>query len=100
MSYAYEKFCLGTLLGKINPHLLIGDIRVEDPLSAGGSDFCLMVEIFNRAWLGMDEMINLSDDADLCWGIAGCAGEYCQLLLGKKTGLLGGRELVVDSLEA
>ena len=60
----------------------------------------LMVELFNRAWLGMDEMINLSDDADLCWGIVGCAGEYCQLLLGKKTGLLGGRELVVDSLEA
>ena len=52
MSYAYEKFCLGTLLGKINPHLLIGDIRVEDPLSAGGSDFCLMVEIFNRSLAG------------------------------------------------
>ncbi|KAI5414977.1 hypothetical protein KIW84_040432 [Lathyrus oleraceus] len=48
---------------------------------------------------GMDEMINLSDDADLCWGIAGCAGEYCQLLLGKNR-LAGGRELVVDSLEA
>ena len=65
----------------------------------GMLDFCLMVEIFNRAWLGMDEMINLSDDADLCWGIAGCAGEYCQLLLGKNR-LAGGRELVADSLEA
>ena len=84
MSYAYEKFCLGTLLGKINPHLLIGDIRVEDPLSTGGSDFCLMVEIFNRAWLGMDEMINLSGDADLCWGVTGCAWGYCHFLRKKK----------------
>ena len=55
-----------------------------------GWGFWLMVEIFNRAWLGVDEMINLSDDADLCWGIAGCAGEYCQFLLGK-IGLLGKR---------
>jgi hypothetical protein len=55
-----------------------------------------MAEIFNRAWLGMEERINLSDGANLCWGIAGCAGEYCPLLLGKNR-LAGGRELVVDS---
>ena len=56
----------------------------------GMLDFCLMVEIFSRVGLEMDEMISLSGDADLCWGIAGCAGEYCQFLLGK-IGLLGKR---------
>jgi hypothetical protein len=58
----------------------------------GMLDFCLMVEIFNRAWLGMDEMINLSGDTDLCWGVTGCAWGYCHFLRKKKkTGLLGKR---------
>jgi len=64
----------------------------------GMLDFCLMVEIFNRAWLGMDEMINLSGDADLCWGVTGCAWGYCHFLRKKKA--CWGRELVADSLEA
>jgi hypothetical protein len=39
----------------------------------GVVDFGLMVEIFNRAWLGMEERINLSDDIDFFWEIAGFA---------------------------
>jgi len=65
----------------------------------GMLDFCLMVQIFNRAWLGMDEMINLSGDADLCWGVTGCAWGYCHFLRKKKQACWG-RELVADSLEA
>jgi hypothetical protein len=49
-----------------------------------------MVEIFNRAWLGMDEMINLSGDANLCWGVTGCAWGYCHFL--RKKNRLAGEE--------
>jgi hypothetical protein len=35
-----------------------------------------MIEIFNRAWLGMEEMTSLSGDAHFFWGITGfCWGK-------------------------
>ena len=39
MNYASEKFFLATPLGKINPEILVGDICVNDPFSAGGTWF-------------------------------------------------------------
>jgi hypothetical protein len=45
------------------------------PSQLGILDPCLMVEIFDRAWLGVEEMTSLSGDANLFWGIIGVAGE-------------------------
>jgi len=43
-----------------------------------------MVEIFDRAWLGMEEMTSLSSDANFFWGITGfCWG------IGLATGFIG-----------
>ena len=66
----------GDTTGEINLSLLVGDIGIDDPVSAGGIlDFCLTMETLNRAWLGMEEMTFRYGGADLFWGIIGVAGE-------------------------